>query len=79
MAFYFRNGWLFSPEYASPPRDTGTDARHDDGPGDLFWTEALSRSGVWEFAVLAASLDVEMRSLAQLYRAGPTRRMASTS
>ena len=42
--------------------------RQDDGQGELFWTEAAPGTGVWEFAVLAASLDLEVRSLAQLYR-----------
>ena len=42
--------------------------RHDDGQGDLFWAEARPGTGVWEFAVLATSLDLEVRSVAQLYR-----------
>ena len=42
--------------------------RHDDGQGDLFWAEPRPGTGVWEFAVLATSLDLEVRSLAQLYR-----------
>ena len=42
--------------------------RSDDGQGDLFWTDAQPGTGVWEFAVLATSLDFEVRSLAQLYR-----------
>ena len=41
---------------------------HDDGQGDLFWTEARPGTGVWEFTVLATSLDLEVRSIAQLYR-----------
>ena len=42
--------------------------RHDDGQGELFWSEARPGSGVWEFAVLATALDLEVRSVAQLYR-----------
>ena len=42
--------------------------RSDDGQGDLFWTDAQRGTGVWEFAVLATSLDLEVRSVAQLYR-----------
>ena len=42
--------------------------RSDDGQGDLFWTDAQPGTGVWEFAVLATSLDLEVRSVAQLYR-----------
>ena len=42
--------------------------RHDDGQGTLFWSEARPGTGVWEFAVLATSVDLEVRSLAQLYR-----------
>ncbi len=42
--------------------------RHDDGQGDLFWAEPGPGTGVWEFAVLATSVDLEVRSLAQLYR-----------
>ena len=42
--------------------------RSDDGQGDLFWADAQPGSGVWEFAVLATSLELEVRSLAQLYR-----------
>ena len=42
--------------------------RSDDGQGDLFWADAQPGTGVWEFAVLATSLDLEVRSVAQLYR-----------
>ena len=42
--------------------------RSDDGQGDLFWAEAQPGTGVWEFAVLATSLDLEVLSIAQLYR-----------
>ena len=42
--------------------------RGDKAQGELFWTEAQPGTGVWEFAVLATSLDLEIRSLAQLYR-----------
>ena len=36
--------------------------------GDLFWTDTQLGTRVWEFAVLARSLDLEVRSVAQLYR-----------
>ena len=39
----------------------------DDGQGELFWAEAQD-AGLWEFAVLATSLDFEVLSVAQLYR-----------
>ncbi|HEX5880864.1 MAG TPA: transposase, partial [Actinomycetota bacterium] len=39
-----------------------------DGQGDLFWAEPGGGAVVWEFAVLVTSLDLEVRSLAQLYR-----------
>ena len=42
--------------------------RSDDGQGDLFWADAKPGTSVWEFAVLATSLDLEVRSIAQLYR-----------
>ena len=42
--------------------------RGDTAQGELFWTEAQPGTGVWEFAVLATSLDLEVRSVAQLYR-----------
>jgi len=42
--------------------------RTDDGQGDLFWADARSGNAVWEFAVLVTSLDLEVLSLAQLYR-----------
>ncbi len=42
--------------------------RHDDGQGDLFWADAQPGTGIWEFAVFATSLDLEVRSVAQLYR-----------
>ena len=42
--------------------------RVDDGQGDLFWADAPPGTKVWEFAVLATSLDLEVRSVAQLYR-----------
>ena len=42
--------------------------RTDDGQGELFWADANSRNTVWEFAVLATSVDLEVLSLAQLYR-----------
>ena len=42
--------------------------RSDDGQGDLFWADAQPGTGIWEFAVLATSLDLEVLSVAQLYR-----------
>lgn len=53
--------------------------RGDKAKGELFWTEAQPGTGVWEFAVLATSLDLEIRSLARLTATGRTRRTASTS
>jgi len=34
----------------------------------LFWADAKSGNTAWEFAVLVTSLDLEVLSLAQLYR-----------
>ena len=42
--------------------------RGDNAQGELFWSEARPGTGVWEFAVLATSVDLEVRSVAQLYR-----------
>ena len=42
--------------------------RTDDGQGELFWADAETGTAVWEFAVLVTSLDLEVLSLAQLYR-----------
>ena len=42
--------------------------RVDDGQGDLFWADAQPGTKAWEFAVLATSFDLEVGSLAQLYR-----------
>jgi hypothetical protein len=42
--------------------------RTDDGQGELFWADAKSGNTAWEFAVLVTSLDLEVLSLAQLYR-----------
>lgn len=56
-----------TPRATVPCARTGR-ARRDDGQGDLFWTEARPGTGVWEFAVLATSLGLEVRTLAQLYR-----------
>ncbi|MBF0563571.1 MAG: transposase, partial [Alphaproteobacteria bacterium] len=41
---------------------------NDDGQGELFWADAAGSDTVWEFAVLVTSLDLEVLSLAQLYR-----------
>jgi hypothetical protein len=40
----------------------------DDGQGELFWADPKDGTAVWEFGVLVTSLDLEIRSLAQLYR-----------
>ena len=40
----------------------------NDGQGGLSWAAAKPGTGVWEFAVLATSLDLEVRSVAQLHR-----------
>ncbi len=42
--------------------------RTDDAQGELFWADAKSGNTAWEFAVLVTSLDLEVLSLAQLYR-----------
>ena len=42
--------------------------RSDDGQGDLFWADTQHGTGVREFAVLATSRDLEVLSIAQLYR-----------
>ena len=39
-----------------------------DGQSDLFWTGTKPGAEIWEFAVLVTSLDLEICSLAQLYR-----------
>jgi hypothetical protein len=44
-----------------------TVAREDD-QADLFWTDTKPGAAIWEFAVLVTSLDLEICSLAQLYR-----------
>src|SRR5512147_1455409 len=40
----------------------------DGGQGELFWADPKDGAVVWEFSVLVSSLDLEIRSLAQLYR-----------
>ena len=42
--------------------------RNEDDQSDLFLADAKAGSKVWEFAVLMTSLDLEILSLAQLYR-----------
>jgi len=49
---------------------------HDDGQGDLFWTEARPGTGVWEFAVLATPLDLEVVNAAWLWLSALVRRAA---
>lgn len=52
-----------------PLRDTLALVRkNDDGQGELFWADTAGSDTVWEFAVLVTSLDLEVLSLAQLYR-----------
>ena len=41
---------------------------HADDQGDLFWTDTTPGAAIWEFAVVVSSLEMEIRSLAQLYR-----------
>ena len=43
-------------------------SRTEDGQGDLFWADAKFPNSAWEYAVLVTSLDLEVLSLAQLYR-----------
>jgi hypothetical protein len=50
------------------PETLALTRKTDDGQGELFWADAQSGSAVWEFAVLVTSLDLEVLSLAQLYR-----------
>ena len=40
----------------------------DGGQGELFWADPKDGTAVWEFGVLVSSVDLEIRSLAQLYR-----------
>jgi hypothetical protein len=40
----------------------------DGGQGELFWADPKDGTAMWEFAVLVSSLDLEIRSLAQLYQ-----------
>jgi hypothetical protein len=48
------------------PETLALTRKADDGQGELFWADA--GAAVWEFAVLVTSLDLEVLSLAQLYR-----------
>jgi len=50
------------------PKTLAVTVAGEDGQGDLFWTDTKRDAAVWEFAVLVTSLDLEIRSLAQLYR-----------
>ena len=49
------------------PEAVGVSVPNEDGQGELFWADTGS-AAVWEFAVLVTSLDLEVRSVAQLYR-----------
>lgn len=51
-----------------PDDAVGLVRKTTDGQGELFWAEPGGGAAVWEFAVLVTSLDLEVRSLAQLYR-----------
>jgi hypothetical protein len=50
------------------PETVGIALPGENGQGELFWADAKAGAAVWEFAVLASSLPLEIRSLAQLYR-----------
>lgn len=50
------------------PEAAGVTVRTKDGQGELFWADPRDGVAVWEFGVLVTSLDLEVRSLAQLYR-----------
>jgi hypothetical protein len=50
------------------PETLAMTVSRDDGQGDLFWTGTKAGAEIWEFAVLVTSVDLEIRSLAQLYR-----------
>ena len=50
------------------PETVGVTIPTADGQGELFWADAKAGAAVWEFAVLVTALDLEVRSLAQLYR-----------
>ena len=39
-----------------------------DGTNDLFWADPKAGAQVWEFAALVTSLDLEILTVAQLYR-----------
>jgi hypothetical protein len=49
------------------PEAVGVSVPNEDGQGELFWADTGS-AAVWEFAVLVTSRDLEVRSVAQLYR-----------
>jgi hypothetical protein len=50
------------------PETLAVTVSRDDGQGDLFWTGTKAGAEIWEFAVLVTSVDLEIGSLAQLYR-----------
>lgn len=50
------------------PEPVAVTVATDDGQGELFWADPKDGTAVWEFGVLVTSLDLEIRSLAQLYR-----------
>ena len=58
--------WAVVPRRRPP--ETVILTRGDDGQGDLFRADEEPGTGMWEFAVPATSLDLEVRSLAELHR-----------
>lgn len=50
------------------PQTLAVSGAHADDQSDLFWTDTTPGAAIWEFAVVVSSLDLEIRSLAQLYR-----------
>ena len=50
------------------PQTLAVSGAHADDQGDLFWTDTTPGAAIWEFAVVVTSLDMEILSLAQLYR-----------
>jgi len=50
------------------PDTLGVTVANEDGQSDLFWADAQAGAQVWEFAALVTSSDLEICSMAQLYR-----------
>ena len=65
-------GWGRSRRVVMPrrrvPETLAVTVSRADGQSDLFWTGTKPGAEIWEFAVLVTSLDLEICSLAQLYR-----------